>query len=132
MGRPAAGVNGIRLRKGDIVVGMGMVREGADILVASRNGYGKRTELSEYRSQSRGGIGIKTMNVTPKTGPVLGMRIVDEGDDLLIITTSGQIIRQTMKAIRRIGRSTQGVRLIRLDAGDQVANIARVVQEEEE
>ncbi len=132
MGRPAAGVIGIRLRKEDSVIGMGVVREGADILVASQNGYGKRTELSEYRVQSRGGIGIKTMNVTPKTGSVLGMRIVQDSDDLLIITTAGQIIRQRVGTIRRIGRSTQGVRLIRLDQGDHVANIARVVQGEEE
>jgi DNA gyrase subunit A len=132
MGRPAGGVKGIRLRKGDSVIGMGVVREGADILVASQKGYGKRTELAEYRVQSRGGIGIKTMNVTPKTGPVLGMRIVDDSDDLLIITTSGQIIRQRVREIRRIGRSTQGVRLIRLDQGDQVASIARVVQAAEE
>jgi DNA gyrase subunit A len=131
MGRPAGGVIGIRLRKGDSVIGMGVVREGADLLVASRNGYGKRTELDEYRVQSRGGIGIKTMNVTAKTGPVVGMRIVDDSDDLLIITTSGQIIRQAVRLIRRIGRSTQGVRLIRLDQGDQVASIARVVQGEE-
>jgi DNA gyrase subunit A len=132
MGRPAAGVIGIRLRKGDSVIGMGVVREGADILVASQHGYGKRTELSEYRVQRRGGIGIKSMNVTPKTGPVLGMRIVEDSDDLLIITTSGQIIRQRVGQIRRIGRSTQGVRLIRLDQGDQVASIARVVQAAEE
>ncbi|MFB3882033.1 MAG: DNA gyrase subunit A [Armatimonadota bacterium] len=132
MGRPAGGVIGIRLRKGDSVIGMGVVREGGDILVASENGYGKRTALDEYRVQSRGGVGIKTMNITPKTGPVVGMRIVDDKDDLLIITTSGQIIRQRVGEIRRIGRSTQGVRLIRLDQGDQVASIARVVQGEEE
>jgi DNA gyrase subunit A len=132
MGRPAGGVIGIRLRKGDSVIGMAVVREGADILVASRNGYGKRTALDEYRVQSRGGIGIKTMNVTGKTGPVVGMRIVGDSDDLLIITTSGQIIRQAVRLIRRIGRSTQGVRLIRLDQGDQAASIARVVQGEEE
>jgi DNA gyrase subunit A len=132
MGRPAGGVIGIRLRKGDSVIGMGVARKGADILVSSRNGYGKRTELDEYRVQSRGGIGIKTMNVTGKTGPVVGMRIVDDSDDLLIITTSGHIIRQRVREIRRIGRSTQGVRLIRLDQGDAVASIARVVQPEEE
>jgi DNA gyrase subunit A len=132
MGRPAAGVIGIRLRKGDSVIGMGVVQEGADILVASRDGYGKRTDLAEYRTQSRGGIGIKTMNVTKRIGPVVGMRIVNEDDDLLIITTSGQIIRQRVKNIRRIGRSTQGVRLIRLDTGDHVASIARVVEREEE
>ena len=131
MGRTAAGVRGINLRKGDFVVGMGVVRKGADLLVASQNGYGKRTALTEYRSQSRGGIGIKTMNVTTKNGPIMGMRIVDDDDDLLIITTSGQIIRQRVADIRRIGRSTQGVRLIRLDKGDKVASIARVVRREE-
>ncbi|HUU53738.1 MAG TPA: DNA gyrase subunit A [Armatimonadota bacterium] len=131
MGRSAAGVRGIRLRKGDTVIGVGMARESADLLVAAEHGYGKRTDLEEYRSQSRGGIGIKTMNVTPKTGPVVGMRIVDDNDDLLIITTSGTIIRQRVAKIRRIGRSTQGVRLIRLDKGDQVASIARVVRRDE-
>jgi len=132
MGRPAAGVRGIRLRKKDAVIGMGVVREGADILVASENGYGKRTALTEYRAQSRGGIGIKTMNVTARNGPIVGMRIVDDEDDLLIITTSGTIIRQQVAKIRQIGRSTQGVRLIRLDKGDQVASIARVVRRDEE
>jgi DNA gyrase subunit A len=131
MGRTAAGVRGIRLRKGDAVIGTGMAREGADLLVAAVHGYGKRTDLEEYRSQSRGGLGIKTMNVTRKTGPVVGMRIVDDNDDLLIITTSGTIIRQPVAAIRRIGRSTQGVRLIRLTGKDQVASIARVVRRED-
>jgi DNA gyrase subunit A len=130
MGRTAAGVRGIRLRKGDSVVGMGSAREGADVLVATREGYGKRTALAEYRAQARGGIGLKTMNVTKRNGPVVGMRIVDAGEDLLVITTGGQIIRQRMGAIRRIGRSTQGVRLIRLDAPDKVASIARVAREE--
>lgn len=132
MGRPAAGVRGIRLRKGDSVIGMGIVRKDADLLVASQNGYGKRTALDEYRAQGRGGIGIKTMNVSARNGPILGMRIVDDDDHLLIITTAGQIIRQRVKDIRSIGRSTQGVRLIRLDKGDQVASIARVVRQEEQ
>jgi DNA gyrase subunit A len=99
------------------------------VLVATREGYGKRTALDEYHRQSRGGIGVKTLNITNKNGPVVGMRIVDENEDLLIITTAGQIIRQRMAAIRRIGRSTQGVRLIRLDESDHVANIARVAVE---
>jgi len=132
MGRTAAGVRGIRLRAKDAVIGMGVAREKADLLVAAKNGYGKRTDLDEYRPQSRGGIGLKTMNVTKKTGPVVGMRIVDDGDDLLIITTLGTIIRQQVAKIRSIGRSTQGVRLIRLDKGDQVASIARVVGRDEE
>ncbi len=129
MGRTATGVRGIRLRSGDKVVGMGAAREKADVLVATREGYGKRTALDEYRKQSRGGIGVKTLNITKKNGPVVGMRIVDENEDLLIITTAGQIIRQLMANIRRIGRSTQGVRLIRLDEGDHVANVARVAVE---
>jgi len=131
MGRPAAGVRGVRLRKGDSVIGMGVVRRNADLLVASRNGYGKRTPLAEYRSQSRGGLGIKTMNVTKRNGPIVGMRIVDDDDDLLIITTAGHIIRQLVKNIRSIGRSTQGVRLIRLGKEDKVANIARVVRRQD-
>jgi DNA gyrase subunit A len=129
MGRTATGVRGIRLRAGDAVVGMGAARKGADVLVATREGYGKRTALDEYRKQSRGGIGVKTLNITKKNGPVVGMRIVDENEDLLIITTAGQIIRQRIANIRRIGRSTQGVRLIRVDEGDHVANIARVAVE---
>ena len=131
MGRPAAGVRGIRLRRNDSVVGMGVARKDADLLVASRHGYGKRTALTEYRAQTRGGIGIKTMNVSKRNGPIVGMRIVDEDDDLLIITTGGQIIRQLVRNIRSIGRSTQGVRLIRLGKGDQIASIARVVRQEE-
>jgi len=131
MGRTAAGVRGIRLRQKDAVIGMGVARKGADLLVAAKNGYGKRTSLDEYRAQSRGGIGLKTMNVSKRNGPIVGMRIVDDDDDLLIITTSGTIIRQTVSKIRRIGRSTQGVRLIRLSGKDKVASIARVVRREE-
>jgi len=132
MGRTATGVRGIRLRKGDAVVSMAVARRDADVLVATQNGYGKRTELHEYRKQTRGGIGIKTLNVTRKNGPVVNMRMVAETDDLLVITTGGQMIRQRVGEIRRIGRSTQGVRLIRLDEGDQVASVARVVTREEE
>ena len=131
MGRTAAGVRGIRLRPKDTVIGMGVARKGADLLVAAEHGYGKRTNLDEYRAQTRGGIGLKTMNVSKRNGPIVGMRIVDDDDDLLIITTSGQIIRQQVRKIRRIGRSTQGVRLIRLSGKDKVASIARVVRREE-
>jgi DNA gyrase subunit A len=132
MGRTAAGVRGIRLRPGDSVIGMAVARENADVLVATYEGYGKRTAITEYRAQSRGGLGVKTMNVSQRNGPIVGMLMVDEDNDLMIITTGGQIIRQTVGAIRRIGRSTQGVRLIRLDAGDHIAGVARVVKEEDE
>ena len=129
--RATRGVRGIRLRQKDAVIGMGVARKGADLLVAAEHGYGKRTDLDEYRAQTRGGIGLKTMNVSKRNGPIVGMRIVDDDDDLLIITTSGQIIRQQVRKIRRIGRSTQGVRLIRLSGKDKVASIARVVRREE-
>jgi DNA gyrase subunit A len=132
IGRTATGVHGIRLRKDDAVVSMAVARRDADVLVATRNGYGKRTELDEYRKQRRGGIGIKTLNVTKKNGPVVSMRMVAESDDLLVITTGGQIIRQRVGEIRRIGRSTQGVRLIRMEEGGQVATVARVVTREDE
>jgi len=129
IGRAATGVRGIRLKAGDVVVGMGAARPDADVLVATREGYGKRTALSEYRKQSRGGVGVKSLHITKRNGPVVDMRIVDESEDLLIITTQGQIIRQRMRDIRRIGRSTQGVRLIRLEESDQIASIARVAVE---
>ena len=128
-GRVAAGVRGIRLRAGDVVVGVGAGREEADVLVATKEGFGKRTRLSEYLTKGRGGLGVRTLKITNRNGPVVGMRIVDEGEDLLIITTAGQVIRQRMARIQRYGRSTQGVRLIRLDEGDHVANIARVAGE---
>jgi DNA gyrase subunit A len=131
MGRTATGVRGIRLRKGDSVIGMGLATEDRDVLVATLEGYGKRTAISEYRKQGRGGIGIKTLNITKRNGPVMGMRMVSREEDLLIITTGGQVIRQLIANIRRIGRSTQGVRLIRLGGGDQVAGIARVVTRED-
>jgi len=132
MGRQAAGVRGIRLRKGDHVVGMAAAREDAKLLVATELGYGKRTALSEYRSQSRGGIGIKTLNITAKNSSLVGMAVVEPEDQLLIITTGGQIIRQHIDAIRETGRSAQGVRLIRLDEGDHVASITVAAKADED
>jgi len=132
MGRVAAGVRAIRLRKGDEVVGMEVAQKRADVLVASENGFGKRTPVSDYRAQARAGIGLKTMNVTTKTGPVMDMKVVADDDDVLVITTGGQMIRQPVAQIRRTGRAAQGVRLIRLEENDKVAALARVVRREEE
>lgn len=132
MGRVAAGVKAIRLRRGDEVVAMAIAEKGSEVLVASENGYGKRTPIAEYRAQSRGGIGLKTLNVTQKNGPVVDMKVVAPDDEVLIITTGGQIIRQAVSEIRRTGRSAQGVRLIRLEEGDKVAALATVVREQEE
>ena len=131
MGRQAAGVRGIRLRKEDEVVGMVVCREGAELLVATELGYGKRTALENYRHQARGGIGIKTLNITAKNGPLVGMSMVEPQDGLLIITANGQIIRQPIETIRETGRSAQGVRLIRLDDKDRLASITVVVKENE-
>jgi len=132
MGRTATGVRAIRLRKGDEVVAMEVVQKGADLLVGSENGFGKRTPLNEYRPQARAGIGLKTMNVTTKTGPVVDMKVVRDDDDVLVITTGGQMIRQPVAQIRRTGRAAQGVRLIRLEEKDKFAALARVVRHEEE
>ena len=131
MGRQAAGVRGIRLRKDDEVVGMVVCREAAELLVATELGYGKRTALENYRHQARGGIGIKTLNITAKNGPLVGMSIVEPQDGLLIITANGQIIRQPIETIRETGRSAQGVRLIRLDDKDRLVSITVVVKENE-
>jgi len=130
MGRTAAGVRGIRLRPGDEVVGMEVCAESCALLVATERGYGKRTLLSEYRPQSRGGVGLKTLQITEKNGPLVDMKVVPPEDQLLVITAQGHIIRQEVANISQVGRSTQGVRLIRLD-NDRVAGIAKVVKRED-
>jgi DNA gyrase subunit A len=132
MGRATAGVRGIRFRGKDEVVGMEVCRKGYDLLVATENGFGKRTPLEEYRLTSRGGLGIKTLNVTAKNGPLVDMKVVEPDDEVIVITGEGQIIRVPVATIRQTGRAAQGVRLIRLDEGDKVAGLARVVKREDE
>ena len=131
-GRVAAGVRGIRLRERDEVVGMEIVRKDHDLLVATRLGYGKRTAFDEYRTKGRGGLGVRTLDVTAKNGPLVEMKAVEADDEVLVITSQGQIIRQRVGTIRQTGRSAQGVHLIRLDEGDTVSGLARVVQKEEQ
>jgi len=131
-GRATAGVRGIRFRGNDEVVGMDVCRKGYDLLVATENGYGKRTPLDEYRRTSRGGLGIKTLNITGKNGPLVDMKVVEPDDEVILITSEGQIIRVPVNPIRQTGRAAQGVRLIRLDEGDKVAGLARVVKREDE
>jgi len=125
MGRPAAGVRGVSLGKDDCVIGMDVVRPNAELLVVSERGYGKRTKLDQYRVQSRGGKGIITMRVTEKNGPVVDLRVVEADDELLVITKSGIIIRQRVANISVVGRSTQGVRLIRLSEDDAVGAVCK-------
>ncbi len=130
MGRTAAGVRGIKLRKGDYVVGMEIVEPGQEILVVTEKGYGKRTPESEYRLQNRGGVGLKTMHITEKNGPMCAVKTVDGSEDIMIITINGIIIRMDVNDISVIGRSTQGVRLIRLGEEELVATVARVKKDE--
>jgi DNA gyrase subunit A len=133
MGRTAAGVRAIRLDKGDHVVGgVALKRTTTTILVATENGYGKRSEVSEYRVSHRGGKGIYTVNATEKTGKMIAIKEVLETDDIVIVTSQGMVIRQDATEVRLSGRNTQGVRLIRLDEGDHIADVAVVTPEEDE
>jgi DNA gyrase subunit A len=132
MGRPATGVKGIQLEKGDAVIGMVVVRREATLLTVTELGMGKRSELSEYRVQYRGGKGIITLKRTDKTGDCVALLEVIPGDQLMIITRHGVIIRSPVDDIRVIGRNTQGVKVINLDDGDVVQDVARVVEDEGE
>ncbi|MCL2200359.1 MAG: DNA gyrase subunit A, partial [Oscillospiraceae bacterium] len=137
MGRVAAGVRGIRLRKDDFCVGAARAREGGALLTVTQNGYGKRTEINEYLRgedgvQSRGGYGKKNYQITDKTGKVVDVKVVDENDDVLIISDDGTIIRMAASDISLLSRSTQGVRLMRTQSEANVISIARTEKEEEE
>ena len=126
MGRATRGVKGITLRKGDYVVGMDKMREGAEILSVTAGGYGKRTNIEEFRKQSRGGVGVINTKITDKTGEVIGLKVVSPEQELLLITTEGIVIRTNVSDISVIGRNTQGVKLIKVGDGDKVAALATV------
>ncbi len=132
MGRGARGVRGIRLSKEDRAIGMEAAREGATILAVTENGYGKRTKHTNYRVQSRGGKGVINIKTTKRNGPVVGIKMVDTSDGLMIVTAKGMIIQSPIKDIRSMGRNTQGVRLIRLKPEDKVVAIARVMSNQGE
>ncbi|MBT4176959.1 MAG: DNA gyrase subunit A [Candidatus Marinimicrobia bacterium] len=131
-GRKTMGVKGITLSSTtDYVVGMLVVRREGTILVATERGYGKRTDVIQYRTQTRGGKGVLTMRCTDKTGKMVKIMEVVDSDDLIVITDSGVLMRQPVGAIRTIGRVTQGVRLVKLDGGTSISTITRVISEEE-
>lgn len=130
MGRAARGVRGIKLRKEDYVISMEATTDrNAEMLVVTENGFGKRTELDEYRSQSRGGTGIKTYKITSKTGNIAGMKIVEDADDIILISSDGTIIRMNVSSINSTGRSTQGVTLMRATGGVNVVGMAKIREE---
>ncbi|TFD96556.1 DNA gyrase subunit A [Jeotgalibacillus sp. R-1-5s-1] len=131
MGRTAAGVRGIRLNADDEVVGMEVLEKDNDILVVTENGYGKRTPEAEYRVQSRGGKGIKTCNITEKNGRLVSVNAVSGNEDIMVITAQGVLIRMDVDGISQTGRSTQGVKLIRLGEEEYVATVTRIEKEEE-
>ena len=132
MGRTAHGVRGIRLQKEDEVVSLDILEKDKTLLTVTEKGYGKRTRSGEYRVQKRGGKGIFTIKITPKNGKVVGVLQVSEDDEIMIIASSGKLIRMKAGNISVIGRSTQGVRLINLTGDDKVVSVARVVEKEEE
>jgi DNA gyrase subunit A len=132
MGRTAYGVRGIQLREGDEVVAMEVVKPGGTLLTVTQKGYAKRTDLEEYRVQSRGGVGVKNLEVTDKNGRVVGIAQVKENEELLVITQQGKILRTPAADIRTIGRATQGVRVIDLEGDDIVVSVALVERDEEE
>ena len=134
VGRTAQGVIGIKLDENDVVIGMESIiaNSKATLLAITENGFGKRTELDEYRVQNRGGRGVITYKITPKTGKIVGIRITDEDNDLMMITDSGTIIRIAVKEVSVLGRATQGVTLMRTNDGGKVVSIETIEPETEE
>jgi DNA gyrase subunit A len=134
MGRGAAGVKAISLRKDDHVVGMAVIskeHEDCEILTVTERGFAKRTDVDAYRLQSRGGLGVTNIRTTEKNGKVAAVKVVSEEDQLLLITSNGKMIRTSCSHIRSVGRSTQGVRVINLDGGDQVVAAVKIVEKDD-
>ncbi len=129
MGRVSHGVRGIKLRDGDYVIGISAASEGDDLLVVTENGYGKKTALSEYKTQTRGGKGVTNYRISATTGKIAGITVISETDDIMLITSEGIVIRMKTSEISRIGRLTKGVRLMRLADGVSVVSIAKTDEE---
>ena len=133
MGRNATGVRGIRLREGDYVIGAARADSGCQVLSITEKGYGKRTPVEEYRVTGRGGLGVKNYEITAKTGKVVGMKVVDGGEDLLLVTESGILIRTAVDSIRSCGRASQGVIVMRFkEEGDRVISLALTEKDEKD
>jgi DNA gyrase subunit A len=132
MGRDASGVQGMKLRAGDEVIAVGVAQDDADLLVVTENGYGKRTRVTEYPVKGRGGMGVKTVQLTEARGHLAGARVVRDGYQVMMISTGGTVIRMSVGDVKRLGRSTQGVIVMRLREGEQVSTLAPVVEAEAE
>ncbi len=133
VGRPAQGVRGIRLAEDDKVVGMvTAAEENSTVLVVTENGYGKRTLLDAYRKQSRGGKGVITVKTSKRNGDVVSVKMVKDGDELVIISSSGMVTRMGVSALRKIGRNTQGVRIMSLNVDEVVVDVGQILAENED
>ncbi|WP_439443395.1 DNA gyrase subunit A [Listeria aquatica] len=132
MGRTAAGVRGIRLHNDDEVIGMEVLEDDQNVLVVTENGYGKQTPAEQYPLRNRGGMGVKTVSITDKNGPLVAMKTVSGDEDIMLMTIHGVLIRFEVETVSETGRSTMGVKLIRLDENEKVATVAKVPKEDEE
>jgi DNA gyrase subunit A len=132
MGRDASGVQGMRLRGDDEVISVAIASDDADLLVVTENGYGKRTRVSEYPRKGRGGMGVKTVQLTAARGHLAGARVVRDGYQVMLISTGGTVIKMPVEDVKRLGRSTQGVIVMRLREGEQVSSLAPVVESGED
>jgi len=128
MGRDTSGVQGMKLRAGDEVIAVEIARDDQDLLVVTENGFGKRTRVEEYPAKGRGTMGVLTVRYTEARGRLAGAMIVKDGYDLMLISQDGTVIRQAADGISRMGRATQGVRVMNLREGDRVSAIARVTE----
>jgi DNA gyrase subunit A len=132
MGRDASGVQGMRMRGDDEVISVAIAADDADLLVVTENGYGKRTRVSEYPKKGRGGMGVKTVQLTEARGHLAGARVVRDGYQVMLISTGGTVIRIPVEEVKRLGRSTQGVIVMRLREGELVSSLAPVVDSGDE
>ena len=126
MGRDTMGVHGMKVKEGDAILGMEIAPDNAELFVVTERGYGKRTQVNEYPEHHRGGQGVKTIQVTPKKGPLTGMKIVQPQHELMLISEEGVVIRVKADDISKLGRSTQGVKVMNVAETDRVSAIARV------
>src|SRR5205085_2828306 len=132
MGRDASGVQGMRLRAGDEVIAVNVAHDDADVLVVTENGYGKRTPVRGYPVKGRGGMGVKTVQLTEAKGQLAGSRVLRDGYQVMLISTGGTVIRMSVDDIKRSGRATQGVIVMRLREGEHVSSLAPVVEADED
>jgi len=130
MGRATGGVRGMNLRKGDEVIAITLAENDADLLVVTVNGYGKRTRIDDYPVKGRGGLGVKTVQLTEERGQLAGARLVRDGYQVMLISTGGTVIRMPVEEVKRLGRATQGVIVMRLREGEQVSTLAPVAEAE--